>query len=294
MRLSDLTAVGRLVDPRYPTNLVIVILAALVTAGAAACRWVAGSTLLDGALWGIGAGLAIFLAWALARELDPDHDLSAFVAVALAIVALAALGLPPLLPLFWILLVMRVVNRTVGLPARPLDSLAVLGLGLWLTWQASWIYGLMTAVALFLDGWLAPRLGRHRVLAAIVVVGTVVLAVLGSPLPRGDWDSVLLTWLYALTAILFSMAMVTLKPARALCDATGEPLRPARVRVAQGLALVTALLLAGLAGQEGMEALLPLWAAMLGTALHELGARGFVALRSGHSEAREDEPGGAG
>lgn len=285
MRLSDLTAVGRLVDPRYPSNLAIAILTVLTTVGATACRWVAGSTLVDGALWGIGAGLAIFLAWAVARELDPDHDLSAFVAAALAILALAALGLPPLLPLFWVLLTMRIVNRTVGLPARPLDSLAVLSLGLWLAWQASWIYGLMTATALFLDSWLAPRLARHRVLAAIVLVATGVLAVLGRTAAQGGWDSIPLTWLFALTTILFSLSMVTLEPAKALCDETGEPVRPQRVRFAQGLALITALLLAGLAGQEGMMALLPLWAAMLAVALYELATHWVVALRPGHDGA---------
>ena len=284
MRWTDLTAVGRPVDPRYPTNLGIAVLAVLVTVGAAAWQWLAGAALLDGALWGIGVGLAIFLVWALARELDPDHDLSAFVAVALAIVALPTLGLPQLLPLFWTLLAMRIVDRTVGLPARPLDSLAVLGLGLWLTWQTGWIYGLVTAAALFLDGWLAPRLRRHLALAAIALVATVLLALLGGTAPHGDWDSTLLQWLFALTATLFSIAVVTLEPAKVLCDATGEPVRPARVRVAQGLALVTALLVAGLAGQEGLVALWPLWVAMLGVALYELAAR-VVALLPGRGAA---------
>jgi hypothetical protein len=285
MRWTDLTAVGRPVDPRYPTNLAIAILTVLVSVGAAACQWVDGATLLDGALWGIGAGLAIFLAWALARELDPDHEFSAFVAAALAIVALAALGPPQLLPLFWMLLTVRILDRTVGLPARPLDSLAMLGLGLWLTWQGGWIYGLVTAAALFLDGWLAPRLRRHVALAAVVLVATVVLALVGGTSPRGDWDSTLLMWLFALTATLFSIAMVTLEPAKALCDQTGEPVRPTRVRVAQGLALVTALLVAGLAGQQGMVALWPLWAAMLGVALYELVAHQLMTLRPGRGGA---------
>ncbi len=281
MRWTDLTAVVRPVDPRYPTNLAIAILAVLVGVGAAAWQWLAGTTLLDGALWGISAGLAIFLAWALARELDPDHDLSAFVAADLAIVALPMLGPPQFLPLFWVLLAVRIVDRMVGLPARPLDSLGLLGLGLWLTWQDGWIYGLITAAALFLDGWLEPRLRRHLALAAVVLVATVVLALLGGTSPRGDWDSALLMWLFALTAILFSISIVTLEPARALCDQTGEPVRPVRVRVAQGLALVTALLVAGLGGQQGVVALWPLWAAMLGVALYELAAHQLVALLPG-------------
>jgi hypothetical protein len=289
MRLTDLTAVARVVDPRYPTNLAITILAVLFAVAAAAWRWLGGSTLLVGAQWGMLAGLSTFLAWALARELDPDHDVSAFAAAALALLALPTLGLPQLLPLLWVLLVLRIVNRTVGLPARPLDSLGTLSLGLWLTWQEGWIYGLITAAALFLDGWLVPALRRHRVLAGIALVATVVVGLLRVDLPDGGWDSPLLAWLYALTASLFSISVVTLEPASALCDATGEPLHPKRVRAAQGLALVTALLSAGLAGQKAMIALHPLWAAMLAVALHELATHQLGVVRRGRDRVQEQE-----
>jgi hypothetical protein len=100
-------------------------------------------------------------------------------------------------------------------------------------------------------------------------------------------------WLYALTAVLFSLSIVTAEPARALCDRTGEPLRPQRVRVAQGLALVTGLVSAGLAGQEAIIALLPLWAAMLGVALYEVVAHPLGVLRPGQDAGQEresDEP----
>jgi hypothetical protein len=282
MRFTDLTAIGRLLSPRVPTNVAIVLLTVLVTAGAAAWQWLDGAPLLDGALWGIGAGLAVFLAWVLARELDPDHDLSAFVGAGLALIALPALGLPQLLPLFWMVVAVRVINRTVGLPARPLDSLALLALGLWLTWQAGWLYGLLTAGALFLDGWLVPRLRRHLLLATAMLAATVVLALLGATVPQGGWDSAVLPWLYALATILFALTMATLPEAQALCDATDEPLHPARVRAAQLLALVAGLLLVNRAGEGGLVALLPLWAAMLGIALYDLGVHLFGRLPPGH------------
>lgn len=284
MRLSDVTAIGRAVDPRYPSNVAIAILALLATVGAAAWRWLDGATLVDAAVWGISAGLSLFLGWALARELDPDHDLAAFVGVGLTLVSLPTLGLPQLLPLLWFLVVARVVNRIVGLPARPLDSLALLGLGLWLTWQQGWLYGLLTAGALFLDGWLAPRLRRHLLLAPVVVVATVVVALLGSSPPQGGWDSALLQWFYALSAILFALSTTTLTEVKSLCDETGEPVRLARVRAAQVLALVVALLLVSWRGEDGLVALLPLWAAMLGVAVYDLGTR--LLHRSAPSDER--------
>lgn len=271
MDMSDVTAIGRPLDPHYPTNVAIAIVTALATVAGAAWRWLEGATLLEGALWGIGAGLAVFLAWALARELDPDHGLSAFVGAGLALVALPFLGLPQLLPLFWTLLAARIVNRTVGLPARPLDSLAVIGLGLWLTWQADWIYGLAAAAVLFLDGWLEPPLRRHLLLSGAMLAATLVLALLGRATPDAGWDSGLLRFVAYLAGLVFFVATETLGDARAPCDVTGEPVRPARVRAAQLLALVTALMVMGRSGQEGFVALLPLWAAMVGVALFDLG-----------------------
>jgi len=49
-------------------------------------------------------------------------------------------------------------------------------------------------------------------------------------------------------------------------DYTGEPLDPTRVRAAQLIALITALLVGLLRGISGVVSLLPLWSAFLGVA----------------------------
>jgi hypothetical protein len=279
--LYDITAIGRPVDPRYPTNLAIAVVTALVAAAGAAWQWLTGAPFLDGALWGIGAGLAVFVAWALARELDPDHDLSAFVGAGLTLVALPFLGLPRLLPLFWMILALRIVNRTVGLPAASLDSLAVIGLGLWLTWRGGWTYGLATVAALFLDGQLKPPLRRHLLLSGVMMAATAVLTLLGEAAPGGEWDLRWLRFATYLAGLLFFITTETLDDPKALCDVTGEPLRPARVRAAQLLALITALMVSSRSGQEGIIALLPLWVAMLGVALYNLVAHLTRARQAG-------------
>ena len=71
MKMSDVTALGRLPDPRYPTNRAIAVLALVVAIAAAIWRILSGVAPLESALWGIGAGFALFLTWALGRELDP-------------------------------------------------------------------------------------------------------------------------------------------------------------------------------------------------------------------------------
>jgi hypothetical protein len=271
MKLSDFTSLGRVpFDPRYPTNLAIGALSLVVTIAGTLWRLLSGLALLESALWGIGAGLVVFLTWALGRELDPDHDLSAFVGAGLVLIALLFLDIPALLVILWLLMVLRLVNRTVGLPAKPLDSLAVFGLGAWLTWQGEWMAGLITAAAFLLDGLLSAPLRTHLLVSGLALVATLILSIFHGDMAMESGPIMLVVVFSIGAAGLFLPVIVTTRRVEAVCDATGEVLNPRRVQAAQVLALLTALLFAWRAGASGMVALLPLWVAMVGVGLYRL------------------------
>jgi hypothetical protein len=271
MKLTDFTALGRNpIDPSYPTNLAIAALALIVTIARTIVRLLSGAALLESVLWGIGAGLVLFLTWALGRELDPDHDLSAFVGAGLVLVAFLLPDMPSLLVILWLLLVLRIVNRTVGLPAKPLDSLGVLGLGAWLTWQGYSMVGLMTAVAFLLDGLLPPPLRHHLFMSGLAFVTTVVLAILQGDMAMEAGLTIPVVISSVVTAGLFTIVIATTRELEAVGDATGTMLAPRRVQAAQVLALLTALLFAWWDGASGVVTVLPLWAAMVGVGLYRL------------------------
>lgn len=209
LKMTDVTALGRPIDPRYPTNRAIVLLSLTVVPAGAITWIIRGASFLDSIAWGVGAGLSVFLAWALARELDPDHDLSAFVGVGMMLIALLLFDLPSFLVVLWLLLALRIVNRTSGLPARPLDSLAILGLGVWLTWQGHWIAGLMTAVAFLLDGLLAPPLRIHLLLAVLAFVATVVLSVFQGDIAMESGPTMPIVISSVVMAVLFLIVIAT-------------------------------------------------------------------------------------
>jgi hypothetical protein len=168
----------------------------------------------------------------------------------------------------------RVVNRTTGLPARILDSLLILGLGAWLTWQGGWVYGLVTAGAFLLDARLAPSLGRHLFFAAAAAAAGLILPLLNG---QGFEAERLPAAYFAATAAIAALMVVVIGTTRAMeakGDETEEPLNPVRVRAGQALAAGTALLVAWWQGPDGIEALMPLWAALLGVALYRLGLLG--------------------
>jgi hypothetical protein len=246
------------------------VLALAVPVAGAIFQALRGSELLEGVSWGVGAGFTVFLAWALGRELDPDHDLSAFAGAALSLVALIFVEAPSLMVILWLLLVLRLVNRTVGIPARPIDSVGVLGLGAWLTWQGHWIVGLMTAFSFLLDGLLSPPLRYHLLVSGLAFGATVFLSIF-----RGDMAMANTPYAPAVVASvvmsgLFLVVIATSRDVQAVGDATGRPLHLRRVQAAQGVALATALLFSWWAGAAGVLALLPLWAAMTGLGIYRL------------------------
>ena len=269
MKLTDVTALGRTpVDPSYPTNRAIAALALVVTVAGTIWRLFSGAALLESVLWGIGAGFLPFLTWALGRELDPDHDLSAFVGAGLVLIALLLPDMPSLLVVLWLLLVLRTVNRSVGLPAKPLDSLGVLGLGAWLTWQGNWMVGLMTAVAFLFDGLLSPPLRHQLFFSGLAIVSTVILSIFHGGMAMETGPTVPVVISSVMMAGLFTIVIATTREVEAVGDATGKVLNPRRVQAAQLLALLTVLLFAWWDGASGVMAVLPLWAAMVGVSLY--------------------------
>lgn len=263
MKMSDITSIGRSLDPDYPTNRAIVIVTILVTVGGALYQRLSAGGWVESLLWGVNAGLSVFLAWVVCRELDPDHPVGAFVAAALALVAVLIWDLPELGVILWLVIVMRVVNRTTGLPAGVLDALGLVGLGGWLSLQAGWGYGAVTALALLLDGLLPDRARRQLVFALLAVLVTVAVAVVGD---APVWPSALsLTGgLIALgLSLLFVPVILASRSLESVCDQTEEPVKPVRVQAAQALALLAGVGAAFLGGVGAMADLSPLWAAIL-------------------------------
>jgi hypothetical protein len=271
MKLTDFTALGRVpVDPSYPTTWAIAALALVVAIAGTIVHLLTGAALLESVLWGIGAGFVPFLTWALGRELDPDHDLSAFVGAGLVLIAFLLPDMPSLILILWLLLVLRIVNRTVGLPAKPWDSLGVLGLGAWLAWQGYWLIGLMTAVAFLLDGLLSQPLRYHLFVSGLVFVITVAIAIFRGEMAMESGPTIPVVISSVVMVGLFTIVIATARKVEAVGDATGESLNPRRVQAAQVLALLTGLLFAWWAGASGMMAMLPLWAAMVGVSLYRV------------------------
>ena len=283
MKPQHISGIARPLDFTYPGNLWIALSTGLTCAAVLLWNGVAG----DGTGGSIGgdwisatgvaaqAGLAVFLAWAICRELEPDRAAAAVLASLLAMGAIVLVGLPRTGACLVVLIAVRVLNRTTGVAATPLDMTVLLGLGVWAALDAGWAYFATAAAALLGDALLSPRrLYRLALVLASVAAAIGLLLLLGAPDVRLVGSSRLMA--VAMALLLSLLLLLTIGAAtevQSVGDITGQPLNPVRVGAGQVLALGLGVLAALESGFVGLSALVPLWSAVAAAGLYRLLSR---------------------
>jgi len=227
---------------------------------------------MSGLARGAGTGASVFLAWAICRELDPDHDFSAFISAGMALAGSLIFFPPSYLVLFWILLSVRMINRTTGLAAGTGDSMVLIILGgLAVFTRQNWIIGLATGVYFLLDA-ILPE-GR-KIQFLFAAVQFIIVAIAGYILDPAGFDPWLSDFLLVIiiAAVLLALPFIySYKDVVSTGDHTGTRLSPARLMTGQISVIILLLLLVWLEGNSGFQALLPVWTAFFSAAVFWFG-----------------------
>lgn len=223
------------------------------------------AALADGVRYGGGA----FLAWAVAREVDPDRLATARIAV-LVYLAVAWTGIPDLAAIAAVLLTARVIVRTTGRSPTVVDlgALVVLA-GLAATSTVGLVMALGIAWALHIDRRLIdPGPDRESELAAVAAGAVAITVTIASRAPFGtEWElPSLLGWL-VLAATAYGATTLRATTVTSVGDRTRLPL--SLERLVHGRRVVLVLLAGGLlwAGGATIGALGPVFAAVIGSGL---------------------------
>ena len=206
---------------------------------------------------------ALFLAWAVARELDPDEPSSATVALAIAALAVLQFGFASLRIVLGVLLGVRLMVGTVGTRVRAGDVVVLVGLAAYLGYRdAAWI----VIAVMALGAWLAG--GPHRRAFGLMVVASGAAGIAFSEAGAGFTAPGFDTWMVLAGVVAATFIVATGPGPRSLTDVGNRPLRKDRLitgRVAAAVAVVVVSLQTGLAAAAG-----PVASGLLGAAVVRL------------------------
>lgn len=266
---GELSSLARTVDLRHPSNRF-----ALLAAGVGAIAGVVGTIVLTelsvlSSLWrGVTYGIAAFLAWAVARELDPDETAAArFAVFAYAVAAWA--GPPALAATLAAVLAARVVARTTGRPPTRWDLVAAAVVaGFAATTSAGFVIALALAYALYADTRLPdPAPDRDQLLGAAATATTAVIVTLATGSFWAEWRGPDVLEGLLVLAALASLTVFRIERVSSTGDLDGRPLQPERVGHARMLTLGGAMAATLWAGAGGIGDLAGVLAAVVGVGL---------------------------
>lgn len=278
-RLSRLTRLARGIDLGVPSNRVVVAGSLAAGAAAAGLALVRGTGAGSAPAAAIQAGLSIFLAWAIARELDPDSPRSALLAMPAA-GAILFTGRPYLAGVLGVLLIARIALRSTGGFPTLLDLIFLAALAASLARTVPGVpVALVLALALAVNasgGPIAgpvpqptthePGPGRSRAGAIVVIVFAAVSA--------WYFGSLKLSWRVPDAA---QWAVLVLAAGACLMLRIGHPVSRddrnratlLRTKLVYGtwMSVLAGVLTVAWIGGPAVPALSGLWAALLGVAL---------------------------
>lgn len=271
------SGLARSIHPSHAT----VRVAALVTIAAGS---VAGAiTLMDGEAFteatrnGVLAGGAAFIAWALTREMAPDHPVTAALAGAAAPLLLFA-GPADLLSAGLMIFPIRILAGTTGRDLTPLDLAAVAVGAVAVSFRDTGVVvGLVVALSPATSAWWARRSRRGLLIAAS---GVMIAIVVPLALVVGDHDPWIQPTGFARGLFVGGLAAglvaawVVPGVSSSVDSRRGGRVLTHRVRLGRVAALVAAVATALWAGGPGVLALGPVWAALAVTAVSSIATLG--------------------
>ena len=270
MNLNDIyriTSIGRPLDPHYPSNRLVLMLLPAAAAVAGTIAFLRDDVILEILEAALLASVVALGSWALARELAPDVHSVAFVSMVLALGIFLTVESSSILILVVALLLVRIVNRTVGLPARVTDSVLVVSITAWLTYDGPfpWL-GLIGVLAFALDASLEQRLLHQWVFSGVCLVVAGLSFYRHGPYLLEESLSRTMVILLTIIAVGYVLRIWRTRVVKSLSDATGSPLYLSRVRAGMLVAFWIGLQ-ALTQGQFGIETSSLVWATLAGVSL---------------------------
>lgn len=264
-RLRFKTGLGRILHIEHRSNRYAISATLLAGIGTLVWRWSSGGD--EPWQWSIRIAAAVFLAWAIGRELDPDHPGTGALA-SLVVIPLATLGALSIAAGVAALFAARIAVRTTGVSLHWWDGAMLIAGAAYLgarseTWPALG----MLLLAVGTDSYAEPP-GPKRTLwfgAVMTAVSLATAIVFSEP---ADWTQpTIAEWiLFGLFAVSGFLAIGYTRQPRSEGDFRPGRLSETRLRYGRVLAVFTLAVGIIFLGGPVIPTLAPLWAASVSVA----------------------------
>lgn len=270
MDIYKYSAIGRPLDFSYQSNKNAAIIALLFFVFGIVWKLIAGVLFGPSLIFGLGAAATAFLAWAIGREVDPDYNATAFLGAVFSFTGLLVFGMPLILGMLWLLFLMRIFNRTTGLPAKINDSIILFLLTTWMVYSSeNALYAFAAGLVYFLDARFRPKHHFHLYFSILAIAGGIIVYLLNFA-NLGELNVRVPEQVPAVTiSFFFLLHVFTTKEVLSTCDVNNSPLSPARVRWTQIITTLVVLVFA-LTVLKGFWLWFPVWSVMSAAILTRL------------------------
>lgn len=265
--LFRLTSLPRLIDLRVPSNRVVALASAVALAAGMGYSLTHGESVAQAAALGIEGALSVFLAWAIARELDPDKPRSALFSILLAALLLVTEGRPFLPGVVQVLLIARILVRSTGSPPTLLDlgvlvALAVFGARV----REGIPIGLVLGGAVIADARLHDPAPRRSLIGGTLILGGTLLAAWYFRSFEGSWTTPTTAQWILLAIIAAACACLDVPSPTSTDDRKQSVLSRARLSAGTWAAAAAGAATLAWVGGPAFASLGPLFAALVGVA----------------------------
>ncbi len=255
-RFASITGIGRSLQPDLRSHRIAFAGAVLTSVSYAAFAVATERAPTDAPI----AGIVVFIAWAVGRELDPDRPNVAAWSMPIAFAA-SIYDLPSALASAVALIGIRLIAGTVGAAVTWVDVAVFAFLGFVAgSTSVLWIVALVLVIWL----WTAPEVGRLRHVAlGSLIAGVAVALYLFEP-----QDAVITQDAYILAAVVGAVMMLAMRPSAVISttDARTGSVHEGRVGLARKAAGAFVMWAAVMGGVAGFWMVSPVLAALVATA----------------------------
>ncbi len=215
--------------------------------------------------------LAVFLTWAMSREIDPAHDWSAFAGLPFTLAAALLYGSPTLITLFFLLLFSRMINGTTGRRATLFDAVMLSALAVILFTNSVFIGLPLLALGFGFEAITVPGNRDKAYFSVLSIIIFIMMLIFFYPDHYYVPGYNLYTGTAALIMIILTIILIAgTKESRVKADHGNKKLENRRILLTQAAAAFFIITELFFKGNIALVMLYPVLFAYLGTAVYNL------------------------